>query len=855
LDKNDIEVLQGEPKMQTSIARLWPCINDKGLDLFAATADQRFLLGEELFLATHFPLSLRRFHPEDIVESVPEATILNQLLINRNNVRIGNRVFILYGAAGSGKSEMIRWLQLMMEQRSSHQPRDIIRIPRTDLDILHIIERFQHLLSKKYFTQATHVRWQDARRKPRTLAKLLLLTALERSMDSDELVNALYYRLLEWIQPRISRILNADATENGNETMPIEMLTREDLDQLKAETSLPTPLDYEQFRYHLLLAFREFLLEGINLPTVLTLISEDYAQKGERPLLLIDDLVQSINLFATDLLDYFITLENGNWDVVIGITPDAMSESKRGRELLDRITYLDTIDDRVVKLWLSDQSGSDSYFLSTENCAEFAALYLTAYRAQNGWRCDSCPNFPQCKALGTSNNYPHDILAPFNSILLRRIFMSLPENKGKARQYLLRLKQILSGFLQSQDLIATLIKIIPAEAAVNADDPLLARLAELYGPLPKNGKIPLSSTFLKSIGLPGKSVVLAAQPLQRVVEAPHIYQSRIKPLNNDPARVAIKSWLDGKEVNRQLLIGLRKGVAHWLRMTSYSMGFHAKGIASPHQVLQPSKVYLGVNPPILLEGVDEGQDGVIVDRSIGLNAFLFQELSLSQGTTKNSLLLQIAQSHESQRLIQKASGYHKQLQSSLENHLKMTLEEFALTFYIWAIVYRREQVEEIVPGIDYQKIKRLRKQRPLWVSFPRAELYDWAVWLFEDFFKLRENIFDGPRIAHYMAQSKKKWTFKKLESIKPETIDMDYYLGNLPFREALNSIKEIRAQIRNSSFMSDERYRLQNEVVQALNNTSRKGVALNQYPLFVWEGIERDRPDFFSTLRVVSKLS
>ncbi len=79
------------------------------------------------------------------------------------------------------------------------------------------------------------------------------------------------------------------------------------------------------------------------------------------PILLIDDLVQSLSLYATDLLDYFLTLESGDWDVVVGLTPAAFEDSKRGRLLLQRISHLDTIYDRVEKLWLSDEAGQDSY--------------------------------------------------------------------------------------------------------------------------------------------------------------------------------------------------------------------------------------------------------------------------------------------------------------------------------------------------------------------------------------------------------------------------------------------------------------------------------------------------------------
>jgi hypothetical protein len=122
----------------------------------------------------------------------------------------------------------------------------------------------------------------------------------------------------------------------------------------------------------------------LNLQRTLHLISEHIASTHNlRPVLLVDDLVQSLNLFATDLLDYFVTLESGQWDVMLGLTPAAFETTRRGRELLQRIAYLDTLDDRVTKLWLSDDAGSESYFLDEDNCHHFAARYLAEHRRLN----------------------------------------------------------------------------------------------------------------------------------------------------------------------------------------------------------------------------------------------------------------------------------------------------------------------------------------------------------------------------------------------------------------------------------------------------------------------------------------
>ncbi len=385
-------------------------LNKTGLALFSPTADQRYLLGPDLFLRTHFPVTMRRFQNGHAAE-VSETALLNKLL-DGSPVVPGNRVYILYAAPGSGKSEMMRWLQVQVERRSPQRAAVTVRISRTELDVLSIAERFKRLLSADTFSELTHTRWQAVRQKPRTMSKLLVLSALEGLLTSDDEINAIYYRLLNIVQPYIERSLGAIDDEADFDQA--ELISREAWQDIKAESALPIPLEYEQFRQQMLTHFQHHLLEGLDLPDTLARIAARVRREwGLRPLLLVDDLVQSLNLFATDLLDYFITLEAGSWDVVVGLTPAAFEANQRGRDLLQRIAYLDTIDDRVEKLWLSDEVGHDSYVLTEENCHHFAAPYLVEYHRLNGLEVPS--------------------LHPFNRAALRRIYRGLPPGKGTAR--------------------------------------------------------------------------------------------------------------------------------------------------------------------------------------------------------------------------------------------------------------------------------------------------------------------------------------------------------------------------------------------------------------------------------------
>ena len=220
-------------------------------------------------------------------------------------------------------------------------------------------------------------------------------------------------------------------------------------------------------------------------------------RQGCRPILLIDDLVQSMSLYATDLLDYFLTLESGNWDVVLGLTPAAFEDSKRGRLLLQRISHLDTIDDRVEKLWLSDEAGQDSYVLSEQNCHLFAAPYLTEFHRLSGLT-DASP------------------LYPFNREVLVRVYRGLPSGKGKARYFLRHLRSILELVTRGEPLLVAVAQFARAESMARCEDRDLAAICELFGPIVGDASVravTLPGMLLEPFGMPNQDIIVPIEPL------------------------------------------------------------------------------------------------------------------------------------------------------------------------------------------------------------------------------------------------------------------------------------------------------------------------------------------------------
>src|SRR5689334_16982718 len=104
-----------------------PCLASDGTKIFAPTADQRLLVGDPTqFLRTHFPIQLRS-RQAGTLTTVTEQDLLDQLLTPGSSV-VGNRVMVLYGAAGSGKSELLRWLQTQITIQDATRAEVMARI-------------------------------------------------------------------------------------------------------------------------------------------------------------------------------------------------------------------------------------------------------------------------------------------------------------------------------------------------------------------------------------------------------------------------------------------------------------------------------------------------------------------------------------------------------------------------------------------------------------------------------------------------------------------------------------------------------------------------------------------------------
>jgi len=772
-----------------------PCLKADGAKVFTRTAGQRALLGDVEFLRTHFPVQLHSYRSGSQV-TLSEHDLLEHLL-DQQSVGAGNRVFILYGAAGSGKSELLRWLQMHIQRQDRTRAAVTARISRTDLDIFHIVRRLQETYGLPPLREASLRRWEACRQKPRTLAKIMVLSALEQLLASDEQINALYYQLIDIVQSNLERCFASMSQPAEDIGQYIELLRREDLQEMVRTSVVPLSLEYETLRFSLLQVLREYLLEGLDFSWTLQQIAQTVQrERGHRPVLLIDDLVQSIQLFASDILDYAITLEQGCWDIVIGLTPHSLESTLRGKELLDRIAYLDTIDDRVHKLWLSDEHGLSSSFLHEENCADYARLYLSEYKRQNGQRCDAtCPAFWRCQHLEPERS--QDLLAPLNTAVLIRLFRSLPAGKGKARYLTSYLREILLRTARGEDLLGVLQEYIKPEWAVYSSDQAVSRMYELYSSF-----LPEGTT---SVLDPGAHEHLhqffGRQPAHRhlpVVASLHRQSSETRTTDArpelDPGKEAIKAWLQGETVNKQLLKTLRRGILKALKET-YALDLLTRlHTARPQRVLRWAQTRLDTVPPVALEGIDDFA-GLAIECTIGPLAYILHDFADAAGWSELELRTALLTHEAFPTLLFTSRTYRSAILHDLEQQLEMEIDIFAYALFLLAL-YLHHFPYELPAGLHSQcdLIQLPVREYPAGLETLRPRLANHHVSairrLFDDCFKLRENVYDGLRLAQVAEHLPINRVFARIQAIDATQIAGDYRFNEEPLGACVAAIQQ-----------------------------------------------------------------
>ncbi len=775
------------------------CVKSEGLGLFTTTADQRYMLGDASFIRTHFPVNMRRFKSNGEAGIWSEEDLKQALMESGKQGIKGNRTYVLYGAAGSGKSELIRWL--WREMRVNQRGEYVLRISRTELDPVQIIHKILTQFKLPGIDTNILAQWEEMKQKPVTLANHLVWSALGKVLPSDEAIIPLSYKLRPLIEKNLRLNLPDISDSKDGEYRSLELVSREELEDLVRQCFLPPEVDMEQVRSLMLHELENSVMGGVNFVDTLRIISARVeSTSGMRPLLLIDDLVQSLNIYASDLLDYFTTMEEGNWDIVLGLTPASFESTKRGRELLNRINHQDTFDDRLIKLWMSDEQGYDSFVVNKENCHLFAKKYLLEFKRLNGFHCDSsCAFYEQCCSLKLPESMPD--LLPFTPPLLRRVFNTLPQGKGKPRYFIREIGEMLSK-MADNDWRDALGQSSLCEVAADHPDPVIRMVMESYAPdnARSIGKVVLHTKdfkYLTDIELSSEETIEAAVTDLYSYKVSANTPSGENPIGEvDPGKNAIRDWLNGELVNKELLKGFRLGLGHLIREVTRVNDVIPEFNSRQSSTIRAEKTVEGSKIPLTLEGVDDFP-GIYVGRNIGHVAYQFNYLHLRRGKAKEEAIAQALEQEEVYHLLMEAGRFKVDLRKRLEQQVGMPVNELA--FHLFRLLLQLGQGREEVPVI-LEEYLAPDVEYPPEISSARVLLEEVEVELirslFKDWFLLRENIYDGLSLVELQKRFKRVDSLEVIENIDSKCIEEQFQVGNLPLARRIERIQEKIAEMK-----------------------------------------------------------
>lgn len=390
----------------------------------------------EAFQQVHVPIDKIRVDRECTrgVEAgfIGESDLLE--LITQSEVNEPNRIFLVVGETGCGKSELCQWLKYNIAD-GVHVP---ILISRSMVKLSRIVEEIHsHLPGEGVANVADITEFKpvtvSTNLKARLLLDLELMKARLRTRDRNylwaiaddsELVRLLEHNFREYV--REINILHKERA--------MDLLPRSDFEDLIARRGWDLPKEpFERYFEIVRKAITDCLAEQLNVGDLiekLGLISERYVAQAQRPVLLIEDIT-TWGFLKNDLLDYLFELSAGHYDVVIGVT----SGFERGH----REDIFGTQE--TMKARLSGRfeltTGSSTLFLQ-DNYQELARKYLRAVKRD----CEGCARLDSCQAAFGRDLYP------FYAAFLTKIYEHLQEEgnlKQTPRLFLNTLQQVLSS--------------------------------------------------------------------------------------------------------------------------------------------------------------------------------------------------------------------------------------------------------------------------------------------------------------------------------------------------------------------------------------------------------------------------
>jgi hypothetical protein len=384
----------------------------------------------DLFLQTHRPFQRIRldFSKEDGSAGVfiDEDNLLTS--VQSGPLRAHNRLFLIVGEAGSGKSELCQWI----EYSADLAQRLPIHIPRSMTSAAHVVG-----LLREKIAQATAR--PALRRAPLTdQADYIALSAVVLLYEHDSRWLIPTDQWAELLRSAALRRIILDHLVSASEGQRTHRLLSEDADVAKLCAKFRISLEEDrvalaaqELRRLLGRAIEQTLWLG-DVRALLAELSRQAVAQGRRPLLLLED-VTAFQLLGDRLLDYLLDLTSGHFDAVIGATTGYERTRLASVAHMEDLTHVHhRLTARCV---LTDDHGRAYGF--EDDLIEFTRGYLRAVRGGH--------TSPDSAPFGGD-------LYPFTEIALRRALACLHEEGSPRQTPRLFLEHVIGAALLADDI-------------------------------------------------------------------------------------------------------------------------------------------------------------------------------------------------------------------------------------------------------------------------------------------------------------------------------------------------------------------------------------------------------------------
>lgn len=306
--------------------------------------------------------------------------------IRRSKPEDPNRIIMVVGETGSGKSELCQSLAYALEGDNQHIP-ILIKRSRTKLrDIVQAIEgalgapvteprELEHVSPEQFSASIKFALLEY-------IDSVAAATAFGPNVDTLRQIIALpvFEEKIQEVYERYREEIARPGGARRPDLLPLEtFLQLTGIAHREHHLTLmryPPDITESPVRYayqRLEPKVRESLARFLNIDDLLDKVrrlSDQFARDGRRPVLLIEDIT-TFGFLQNDLLDYLFDLSSGHFDVVLGIT----TEFERFNQE-NRLGPLSTVRDRLeARLLLSRQGGT---LFAESKYQELARLHLQA---------------------------------------------------------------------------------------------------------------------------------------------------------------------------------------------------------------------------------------------------------------------------------------------------------------------------------------------------------------------------------------------------------------------------------------------------------------------------------------------